>query len=559
MAAHGALGARAGRARRILPPAAQAGRPPHPRLQHVVELASGGPDPVLPHRRRRLGALPQPDPGAVRARRLGAAPRQHRVHGRLPGHPRRVPVVHVQRRGPLVPAPPREGARGPDRLLLRRVRPARVPRHLLRRPRRPRRRPHEDGLGHGAAADRRRADVPQGLLPPDHRRGRAPGARLPRLRARAPADPARPRPARRAAHGQRPVARPRPVRGRLGRPGRPGARAAARHRRPRQRRLRPPDHPHPVRPRPRDAAPPGARPGRRRRPGAAGAGPRPRGLAPQRGPLRVPARGARPRARGGGPVPRRRVRRGPAQQRVHDPHPGRRGQRALRRRPRAPGRRSAPRRRRAAEHGRRPGGAAPGPRPGRRERPLAVRHDRAVPAHDARGERGLAAPRAHGERHLAGRQPARDPRAHQRRPHADLAGPADPRHARAVHQRRPRRDGRPAGGPALLGADRQGPGRRAVGGAPAPEARARDLRPRPAAQPVRPPRRGAGDPRGARQRPGPEDPDDRVRPPVRDLQAIGAAVHRPRPDGPPAVGRGAPACRSSSPARPTPPTGPARA
>ena len=42
------------------------------------------------------------------------------------------------------------------------------------------------------------------------------------------------------------------------------------------------------------------------------------------------------------------------------------------------------------------------------------------------------------------------------------------------------------------------------------------------------------------ERPGPQDPDDRVRPPVRDLQAIGAAVHGPRPDGPPAVGRGAP-------------------
>ena len=38
----------------------------------------------------------------------------------------------------------------------------------------------------------------------------------------------------------------------------------------------------------------------------------------------------------------------------------------------------------------------------------------------------------------------------------------------------------------------------------------------------------------------PSDPDDRVRPPVRDLQAIGAAVHRPRPAGPPPVGRGAP-------------------
>ena len=41
------------------------------------------------------------------------------------------------------------------------------------------------------------------------------------------------------------------------------------------------------------------------------------------------------------------------------------------------------------------------------------------------------------------------------------------------------------------------------------------------------------------QRPRPDDPDDRLRPPVRDLQAGGAAVHRPRPAGPAAVGRGA--------------------
>ena len=80
-------------------------------------------------------------------------------------------------------APPRRRARRPDRLLLRRVRLPRVARHLLRRPRRPRGRPHEGRLGHGPAARRRRAHVPQGLLPPDDRRRRPPGARLPRLRA----------------------------------------------------------------------------------------------------------------------------------------------------------------------------------------------------------------------------------------------------------------------------------------------------------------------------------------------------------------------------------------
>ena len=73
----------------------------------------------------------------------------------------------------------------------------------------------------------------------------------------------------RTPDGQRPAAGPRAVRGGVGRPGRPRAGPAARHRRPRQRRLRPADHPHPVRARPRDAPPPGARPGRRRRAGAA--------------------------------------------------------------------------------------------------------------------------------------------------------------------------------------------------------------------------------------------------------------------------------------------------
>ena len=242
---------------------------------------------------------------------------------------------------------------GPDRLLLRRVRLPREPRDLLGRPRRPRRRPHEDRLGHGPAARRRGAHVPQGLLPPDDRRGRPPGARVPGLRARPAAHPARARPAGRAAHRQRAAARPRPVRRRVGRPGRPGARPAARHRRARQRRLGPPDHPHPVCPRPRDAPPPGARPGGRRGPGAARAGPLAGGLAPQRGPLRVPPRRARPRARRLGPDARGRLDGSPVRRGVHDPHPGLGGQRAVRHGPRPAGRGAAAGGRRAPEHRRR--------------------------------------------------------------------------------------------------------------------------------------------------------------------------------------------------------------
>ena len=70
------------------------------------------------------------------------------------------------------------------------------------------------------------------------------------------------------------------------------------------------------------------------------------------------------------------------------------------------------------------------------------------------------------------------------------------------------------------------------------------LRPRPPAQPVRPPRRVADDARGARGGPRPVDPHDRLRPPVRDLQARRACCsptssawramlwdeERPRPD-----------------------------
>ena len=99
-----------------------------------------------------------------------------------------------------------------------------------------------------------------------------------------------------AADGHGRAARPRPGRRGLARPGRARAGPAARHGPRRERRRGPADHPHPVRPRPRDAPPPGARPGHRRRPRDPGARARAGGLAPQRGPLRVPARRACPRA-----------------------------------------------------------------------------------------------------------------------------------------------------------------------------------------------------------------------------------------------------------------------
>ena len=104
--------------------------------------------------------------------------------------------------------------------------------------------------------------------------------------------------------------------------------------------------------------------------------------------------------------------------------------------------------------------------------------------------------------------------------------------------RRPRRSRRQHPARPVLGADRPDPRPQPVGGAPAPEARARPLRARPSAQPVRPPRRGAERPGRARDGARPGRPDDRLRPPVRDLQARRPALHRHRPAGRDAVGRG---------------------
>ena len=102
------------------------------------------------------------------------------------------------------------------------------------------------------------------------------------------------------------------------------------------------------------------------------------------------------------------------------------------------------------------------------------------------------------------------------------------------------------------------PARRPVGGAPAPEARAR--RSSPAAGCA------ASSPATAR-RPSvlaeletaldPNDPDHRLRPPVRDVQARRPAVQRHRPAAPACCGTPTGRSRSSSPARPTRPTGPA--
>ena len=100
--------------------------------------------------------------------------------------------------------PPAAGAadaRASRRLLLRRVRRARLAADLLRRPRRARRRLPQAGLRRRAAARRRRPALPPGLLPPARRRRRPPARVLDRHRPRAPAGGAR--------HGRRRRARSR--------------------------------------------------------------------------------------------------------------------------------------------------------------------------------------------------------------------------------------------------------------------------------------------------------------------------------------------------------------
>ena len=142
---------------------------------------------------------------------------------------------------------------------------------------------------------------------------------------------------------------------------------------------------------------------------------------------------------------------------------------------------------------------------------------------------------------------------HQRhpRPHLGLArGPGDVRPPRTTRMARRRR------GP--VGTDRRRQRRRAVAGPPAGQGAPDRVRP-PA-----PPRLGAGQGhvrgrvRVGRRRLRPCVPHHRLRPTVRAVQAgNAAALPAPPPGRAPEVHRPAPPARSS-PARPTPPTTPAR-
>src|SRR5262249_21358394 len=105
---------------------AGAGGPPPLGLQPVLDVAPARPGALRPDRLGRLAASPLPDPRPRRHGRLGPPPRRPRLHGRGPSRHRRLRSLPRERLGPLVPPPPREAARRPDRLLLRRVRPPRV-------------------------------------------------------------------------------------------------------------------------------------------------------------------------------------------------------------------------------------------------------------------------------------------------------------------------------------------------------------------------------------------------------------------------------------------------
>ncbi len=115
----------------------------------------------------------------------------------------------------------------------------------------------------------------------------------------------------------------RPAREGLAGGGRPDHAPAARRQCPREQRVRPVAHGAALRRRRPDPHPPGAAPGRRRRPGAARAGDHPVGPAPERGPQRVRDAGDDPPA---GRGERAAVRRGGARRRgddgLHHPHAG---------------------------------------------------------------------------------------------------------------------------------------------------------------------------------------------------------------------------------------------
>src|SRR3990170_8574558 len=163
---------------------------------------------------------------------LGGPPRRPALHGLLPDAPGRVRPLHGRRTRPLVRPGARAATGRPDRLLLRRVRPPRVARPLLWRPRHPGRRPLQGGERHGAPFRRRRAPLSARLLPPDDRRRRPPGARVPRLRPDPPAAGSRRRAGRNDAPWGGRGTRADGAGRRLAGAGRAGAAPPPRHRHP---------------------------------------------------------------------------------------------------------------------------------------------------------------------------------------------------------------------------------------------------------------------------------------------------------------------------------------
>ncbi len=102
------------------PPAAR--RPAPPRLQPLVGVAPGGAQDVRAPRPAGVVAPSQPRARAPGERRLVVAPERSPLHGRVRRAPRPVRRLHGGRVGPLVPATPRPRAPRPHRVLLRRVR-----------------------------------------------------------------------------------------------------------------------------------------------------------------------------------------------------------------------------------------------------------------------------------------------------------------------------------------------------------------------------------------------------------------------------------------------------
>ena len=299
--------------------------------------------------------------------------------------------------------------------------------------------------------------------------------------------------------------------------------------------------------------PPGAGGRRGRRAGLERPGHPARRLSSQRRPQRLRHARGHPHADEGRrhELRHRPAGRGPAH-RLHHPHARARRPRPLRPQPdrRAP----RPLARRAGHLDR----AVDGPGPRRAaKRARNLLHDRAGPEALPPGQRREQPPRPHhpadvGPSLALARRGGNPHRTHhQRRPHPELAGLAD---AAALRPLLPRQLDAPHGRAGRLAGHPRHRSRRAVGDALRPEEPAPGLRP-PADQPaVPPPRRERRGRRGRPEHPRPEHPHPRVRPPLRHLQAGGDDPERPRPAGRDGQRPRAARCRSSSPARPIPPT-----